>query len=298
VQTPTDPVAPQLNLSFSGHVASALAEWPAFLFPGDPILPPLAPATAPVVLAGDLAAGLTVNLPIVTWNDAGPLIAALSTTSVNPEPAPADLVLDDFTSGRLDLHSITCGLGDVTRAGIMVGGTRRMRLIVNQPQTPCNPSNPLRQPATLEVRRNTGPLIVGTGFKTFHRVELSYGQNLNNVTTPLNLDLTGGGQYDRVRLTFAGNDLVENVNLVLFTSLDTAALSIPGCAINVQPGLGEFSVDFPFARFNANAGTPNFADADIIFLVLQSGSAIGANDFALKSIVATQGGLPNVPECD
>lgn len=291
---PGDPIAPgdPIFVSFGGSVlvptaAGGTLALPAYAAPTDPIAP-TPPVTAPLVLLGPLQAGLSANVRVAGWNARGPFIAARVAIVARPDAGLADLVIDDFTTGPLARHDILCNLLDVTRAGAMAGATRRTRLIVNQPPVPCATTNALRQPASLQVGPD-GPLVVSTGLKTFHRLELSYGQDLANNNQPLSLDLTQRLHNDRIRVTFDASDLVENFNIVLYTAYGTPSSAIALCGMNMNPGTNTFSVDFPFANFHTNVGTPDFQRVDFIILVLQSGSAIGANDFALRSVVATRG---------
>ena len=63
--------------------------------------------------------------------------------------------------------------------------------------------------------------------------------------------------------------------------------AVAQCGVN-QPGNSiPFTVDFPFNCFVPNAGPlPDFSDIDLIDLILQSGSAVGANDFAITKVEA------------
>jgi hypothetical protein len=304
VQIPTEPIFPndplhpsQLFLSFDGTVQDGLVADPAALHPNDPILPASPPPLGFQVFVGDVVAGVNINLPIVAWNASGPVIAGTANATLSADPDPQDTVLDDFTSGSLDRRAITCNATDATRAGSMVGSTRRMRLVVNNALTSCNSANPYRQPASVAVLNNTGPLLVGSGLRTLHRLELSWGQALNNSVKPMNLDLTGGGLFDRIRLTVTGNDRRENLTMAVYTGLGSGAGTVGTCAATLQPGAVETSVDIPLANLRPLFGNLTVTDADFLLLTLQSGTALGANDFALKSMVLTRSSQPAAVVC-
>ncbi len=201
-----------------------------------------------------------------------------------PQFALSNVIIDNFTTGNTPRFQVTCNLKDNTQPGSMAGGARRTRLIVNQPGTSCNPPNQYRQTASMQVRAG-GTFLLGSDFKVFHRLEVFYGQDVLNNVTPLNLDLTEGGLANRrIRIVFDGMDLVENFNIVLFMH-DGSARS--ACSMNISPGISPFTIDFPLANFGTALGTADYTDVDFIALIFQSGSAIGANDFAVKSVIAT-----------
>lgn len=59
------------------------------------------------------------------------------------------------------------------------------------------------------------------------------------------------------------------------------------CGINFLPGPNPFVMDFPLANCATALGTPDYTDVVYISLIFQSGSAVGGNNFAVKSVVAT-----------
>ena len=61
--------------------------------------------------------------------------------------------------------------------------------------------------------------------------------------------------------------------------------------VNANPNAPGTSVvvDMPFGNFVPNAGPPpDFRDIDLIDIISQSGSAVGANDYAITLIEAVQ----------
>lgn len=130
-------------------------------------------------------------------------------------------------------------------------------------------------------------MLVDAGIHASHRLEAYYGFDLQRgqmVPTPLNLDLTC---FSKFRVHFDSNDLLENFTMQVTAGNNPGnraqyALNVPGHA-TVLP----FVVDLPFRNFVPNAGRlPDFADIDLIDIVSQSGSAVGANDWAITLIEA------------
>ena len=188
----------------------------------------------------------------------------------------ASSILDDFTSGPYR-RRLVCGSDNAFQNGTMLGGVRNTSLLV-----PCgDASNPFEQAASLEISKG-GPLALGSGIRVFHRVEVVYGIDKGNVFAPLSLDLSG---FDRLRLRFDANDLVLNVNVVVFMR-DGTARAQAGC--NVEPRTLPFNLDLRLASdFVTQLGSADWSDVDAIALIFQSGSAIGANDYAVTAFAAT-----------
>ena len=60
-----------------------------------------------------------------------------------------------------------------------------------------------------------------------------------------------------------------------------------------------FNVDLRFASdFTTYAGTPDWSDVDAIDIVFQSGSAVGANDYAVTAFSATDEADPGARFCN
>lgn len=196
------------------------------------------------------------------------------------------LVLDDFTTGAY-AKRLHCGDHSAFRNGTMVGGVRNTFFFV-----PCDGgANPFDQTASLEILKD-GPLAFGAGIRVFHRVEVLYGFDKGSAFDPLNLDLSG---FDRLRVKFDSSDLVLNFNVVVFMQDGTSRVQA-GC--NLEPGTLPFDVDLRFAEdFVTQAGTPDWSDVDAIDIIFQSGSAIGANDYAVTALSATDEADPGARFC-
>ena len=203
-----------------------------------------------------------------------------------PGSARADsVILDDFTTGAYS-KSLHCGEHSAFRNGTMIGGVRNTFF-----QVPCGDgANPFDQTASLEILKD-GPLAFGAGIRVFHRVEVLYGFDKGGFT-PLNLDLTG---FDRLRVKFDSNDLVLNFNVVVLMQDGTSRVQ---AACNLQPGTLPFNVDLRFAEdFATQTGTPDWSDVDAVDIIFQSGSAIGANDYAVTAFNATDEADPGARFC-
>ncbi len=206
------------------------------------------------------------------------------------QSAVAAIAIDNFRTGLTPRTPIVCNVNDTVQPGSMVGGIRHTRLIVNEAGASCSVSNKYRQTASMQVRPSA--LIVNSDFKVFHRLEVFYGHDELKQNRPLNLDLTEGGLNNRrIRIAFEAMDLVENFNIVLFMK-DGSARS--QCSINLNPSTNPFTVDFPLDSFGVALGDADYADVDYIALIFQSGSAMGSNDFAVKSVTATSAITPGV----
>ena len=187
----------------------------------------------------------------------------------------ANLILDDFSTGPYQ-KQLASGQDVAPQAGMMIGGERETVFTVCQ--GPCGAQNPFDQEAAFEIRPGSpSALIYSAGYKVYPRLEVAYG-----VATPLQLDL--GSNYNRIRVNFDGSDLVVNFNILVFTGTD---YSQTGC--NLAASTNPVSIDFPFADFTVGADFNNITAIDFIF---QSGSAVGANDWAVTSFEAVPTDAP------
>jgi hypothetical protein len=191
-------------------------------------------------------------------------------------------VLDDFTTGHLD-HPITLSAGNQRefQQGAMAGGFRTILFGVN---------SLLGQTGTLDIRPGDsehGYLIVGTGYKAFHGLEVVYGQDLQGRPNPLNLNLC---LYDRFRVHFEALTGGTNFNIVVYTNNGRGRAQL---GFNIPPNGAPFAKDFPFADFVAAQPLPEMPNwADVDFIVLEpntGGSGVGGNDFAITSFTAVCG---------
>ena len=194
------------------------------------------------------------------------MIAASQTTR-------SQVVIDDFKTGKykasLKNETVTAYQ---TGTGI-IGGTRQISFGVQ-------PLGGFNEPSSLHVRRN-GPLILSAAYRSSWSIYLLYGVNADGQTNPLNLDLT---VYNKIRLNFDGADLDISDAVQLIDSQGNRASLTKSIA--AEAGGGEFYVDYPLDEFIGVPGPIDLQHIDSIFILLQAGTATGANDFALKSIEA------------
>jgi len=207
------------------------------------------------------------------------IVAALP--QVAGASCPSSLVIDDFSSGEYRVTLRPDGrLVTNIRSGSMIGGSRYTIFL--------SAANLFNRRAALDIGpAGSSVMIVDTGIHVNHRLEVHYGFGLQRgkvVPTPLNLDL---GCFSKFRVHFNSNDL-----RVLFT-MEVTAGNNPGnkalhsVHVNAPSSPDPFVVDVPFTDIVANAGPrPDFTDIDMIDLIFQTGSAIGANDYAITLIEA------------
>jgi hypothetical protein len=194
--------------------------------------------------------------------------------AVWPPIATAETVLniDDFKTGPT-VSVLFTGSSPGVQGGSMLGGFRRTNFTV----IPI----PVTHPGILQIRPN-GPLIVSCGYKVAHRLEVVYGVDGSGANAPLNLDLSA---YDKLAVDFEASDQGVNFNIVIFWA-SGAYWAIQG--FNLSESNVPFTVDFPLANFAPGVPSvpPDFADIDYIVVIAQTGSAIGANDYAISGIRA------------
>jgi hypothetical protein len=208
-----------------------------------------------------------------------------------PQTGLAVITMDTFTTGTNARAEVDCGTNEQAQTGSMIGGSRFLRLTIGPTPATCDLTNPYRQKAGMQVLATPG-LIFDSEFRVDHRLDVLYGLVPPGVVRPLNLDMTEGGQPNRrIRMTFNALDQGENLAIVLFMGNG----GIVQCNINLTPSDNPFSVDLPLANFGVNFGTADFTDVDLIDFVFQSGGAVRANDFALRSITVTSAVNPAIP---
>jgi hypothetical protein len=189
-------------------------------------------------------------------------------------------VLDDFTSGpvRLILRVPNSSTRHV-ETGTMIGGARLnvFRLGPNQ----------FLQAGELDADVS-GPYVLTMGVREFFRVDLAYG-----VTAAGTLNLLGyhPAGCDRFRVSFNAASQVLNFNVEPFQAPGFTPF-LNGINLNPVSAAGNpFCADFLFTHFVTNAPgiTQDFAGKGIDFIdfIFQSGSANGANAFALTRIETT-----------
>ena len=190
-------------------------------------------------------------------------------------------VIDDFTTGKVRASLRTPNTSSTgIQMGSMLGGVREtvFRITTNQ----------FLQPAEMDIDKG-GPLVVTTGVREFFRLDVQYGVDKNGVFNPLGYYPTG---CDRFRVTFDSASLVLNFNMLVFQGPGNPYFQ-DGLNLDPIPFAGNpFCVDFLFSNFeNPLMVTQDFAGQGInlIDLIFQTGSVIGANDFAITRFETTTG---------
>jgi len=212
------------------------------------------------------------------------LFALIAVAIAMSGTAVAQLVLDDFSTGPYQ-KEMKSGTAVNVQTGGMIGGHRETVFFVCPPG-PCGLSNPFAQSASIQIRPATkvapSALVQSGGYKVGPRLDVQYGS-----AGPLNLALAP--TYDRLRVTFDASDLVVNFNILAFTN---TLYSQTGC--NLLPSITPVTIDFPFVYFTPGKGTSgaDFTNITVLDFIFQSGSAIGANDWAVTSFQAIPTGAP------
>src|SRR5712692_918277 len=188
-------------------------------------------------------------------------------------------VIDDFSTGTV-LMSLRVPNTQVahTETGSMLGGVRAnvFRITANQ----------FFQPAELDAHLGGGPLVLTTGLRGFFREDLVYGLDTNFALKPLGYKPVG---CDRFRIAFDSASQGLNFNIVPFQGPGVTPFQ-DGINLDPSPFAGNpFCVDFLFTNFTSPGTPQDFAGKGInaIDFVFQSGSAIGANEFAITKIETT-----------
>lgn len=219
------------------------------------------------------------------------MLLGLGRSASGARPQLLPRVLDDFTTGHFqEPQTLYSGNKRDSQTGSMVGGIRvtffGVNSLVGQPGT-----LDIRPPLAGDADQDNGRLIVGTGYKAFHGLQVIYGHDQNGQLRPLNLNLCG---YDRFRVHFEALTGGTNFNIVVFTNNGRGRA---GLGYNVPPSGVPFDRDFEFSDFIAAQPlpeTPNWRDADVIvFQPNSGGSAVGGNDFAIRSFTAVCGNPVN-----
>jgi hypothetical protein len=213
------------------------------------------------------------------------ILLAVAALAGMPRMASAQptLTLDDFSTGTYQ-KTLKSGEDLNFQTGTMVGGQRETDFCVSRP---CSgQTNPFGQAGSFQIapatNRTPSALIYSTGYKVLPRLVLVYGQS-----AALNLALAP--TYDRLRLSFDGNNSVTNFLIYAFSgnsNVSTLACHIP---FNPYP----FTVDLPFADFKLDGGTgTDFTNISAMSLVFTQDFTVGGTDWAITSFAAIPTGAP------
>jgi hypothetical protein len=203
------------------------------------------------------------------------------------------LTIDDFTTGPVSIQFVgakqTGDLSKVTRQkgnGIL-GGVRVTEYAMSLK------GNVFAQNAGLTIRPATqvapAGLVVGSGFQSDTRVDMSYGYS----TKHLNVDLT---PYDRLRVTFSGLNGALDFDFEIWSTIGGTFTGADwNCDLEQPNGQSdwpatEFTVDLPLADVS---GPVDFQHVQAFYLVAQSAGQ-GGQDFGIEKIEAVSGGEADV----
>lgn len=158
------------------------------------------------------------------------------------------------------------------QAGATLGGVRTTFFVLGQ--------NPFRMIGELAVANGGAPMAVGMGTREFFSLYLLYGLDAGGNVAGLGYFPAG---CDRLRVTFDSNSRLLNFTVLAYQT-GTPAPSQAGINLSPSPSGSPLCVDFPFDTFVSGGGAPQeFATKGIgiLNLIFNSGSEIGASDFAV-----------------
>jgi hypothetical protein len=221
------------------------------------------------------------------------LFLLFATTVGWAQTCPPATVIDDFTTGLtttpLALRTPNTNVRAFQTGASVLGGVREEYFAIG--------GNNFKQPAELDIVSDPnggGALAVTTGTQEFFQLLLYYGVDTHGNTAPLRyLPLPG---CDRFRVTFDSSSVGINFNFEVWTPNAAGARAstyfIDG--LNTAPATtgSPSCIDFPFTKFGPGQDFQH-TGIDMMILILQSASAIGADDFALKKIEFADGTTGN-----
>lgn len=216
------------------------------------------------------------------------LVVAGLAIGMMASPARAqELVVDDFKESPYTSPAFIDQPTWVTRYQTgpnILGGVRQTNVTVSQG------TRKFFQSSRLQIRPE-GSMVFSGGYKSYFGLLLSYGYTATGAAHMLDLDLGLDGTgadcpgCDRFRINFDGSDSeLSYLMQVLDRNGHYAMMSGPvSLAGQNQP----FSVDFPFADFVENPGSPvDWHHINYIYVLFQSGNVLGGHDFAVTKITA------------
>ncbi len=188
-----------------------------------------------------------------------------------------DLPIDDFTTGAYQSAGFKSGATHRSiQNGSMMGGSRDTNMFVCDPtkKGDCASRNPYNQASSYGFYPAAGgraaAMVQTAGYDTGPRIDMGYGYQ-----AAMDINFTG---YQKIRMTFQGLTESLNFNIQLFTG---TAYAQGGC--NIPPYPAPFSVELPLNLFVQSSGF-DFHHVNLIDVIFQSASAIGAVSFAATSI--------------
>lgn len=215
-------------------------------------------------------AGLALPLAACVGQQAAP---SPSNTLPLTASATGRATIDDFQTGPDAMTLSTTGLVQKAQAGTMLGGNRCVALTVT--------GNTYARPASVELRADPqGYLAVDTGVGVDHSLMLLYGYDDQCNARPLDEDLSDFAAFE-IRL--AALDLDVAGAIAVWTPTGTAS-----APLDIQAGSTVKTINF-----DTFTGTPDWAHVQHLIFEVQSGGAVAAHDYLLRSISAVT--MPPTP---
>lgn len=189
-------------------------------------------------------------------------------------------VIDDFTDGALHQQMPAAFATSYRAAPSALGKVR---------QTSSMAADLQGWGATSSLDIGGHHLIVSSGLYSSFGLYLGYGYDVNGNAGGMHEDFTG---CDRLRIDFDASDLELGYAIQVWDGKGAVA-TLDGDA-SAAGRNQSFSADFPVADFHGfdaegNPRALDWHDITYVIVLFESGSAIGANDFAVRSIVASGG---------
>src|SRR5262245_399412 len=207
------------------------------------------------------------------------LVLGLATIAAGAGSSSAQQLIDDFSHGP---YNVMLRDGSIKQQQVDPTGGLHIVRGVRQTVFTVGPDNKFNQPTILHIRRRQ-PMIIDAGIKSPWSLYLVYGVDANGEYSPLNLSLVG---YDKFRVYFDSADLTISMGMTIYSG-DNNGASMSKAVVPVASG-DSFYADFPFSEFRPTGPNPiDWSDLDTIVVLFQAGTATQANDFAVRSIVAT-----------
>ena len=194
---------------------------------------------------------------------------------------PAQLAIDDFSTGRFSANYVIAGPGDIldsqTQVGSMAGGERLWGLLLRGPPGLAG---------AVEIPGPSGGFKFTSDIGIGHRFDWSYGTTYVHYV-PMSLDLS---EYNALRFSFLEVPRGLNFNVLLY--FRGQADNYAQLGVNIGPHTAPFDVDFSFDSFRARIAVPtrpaDFSLLSGIYVVTQSGGWLpgGGEGFSVGAISA------------
>lgn len=214
-------------------------------------------------------------------------LLALASLAVTTQTAKAQLVVDNFATGKVKMEGkTTISYANQTGTGIL-GGNRTIQITPNWFGT-----NTFDQPVQVQVlpaSKTTGTLLLSNGYSAFPRVDLFYyGDNTNAAQLNLNMTPYPGG----FNLNFAG--LTNQLDFIVTVWDNTGTYALVGCGVVSNSAVSAFTLNVPIANFSGSVDWTNIELIEVSFL---ADSIYGTPNLAVTEISAVSSPGTGVVTC-